>query len=448
MVPDDIATRAFDRAERHRQAARKLHEDNPDGLTEEQAAEFQTEFQAAQTAHQQGLALADLAEQADEGDRRAEVIQDLHGMANTGEIPGQPTEQQAVEQRLNHGELLLQMGRAQSPGAVPEGFDIDLRQTSRFLAHTRQGGNARDWVEQNLRVGTPGAGGNVVPTEISTTFVDVLERITGVLNAGAERVITDGGNPIELPTMGEGGTGFQPTEGTVGAYNAEGAAGSAVNLETGVVRLDAYKRFGLTNISYEAMEDTAPDIQSRIGGFLARWVGRRFNNDTIWGDGNNQPVGVLNAPVAGRTATAAGATFAAGEWTDILGAMGLVDDYDGTEEMSGWLMRKGTFYAIQAITDGDQRPIFPMVPQLDPVKRLFGSEVTYATYMPALAANAYVGVYANWGEAYIVRMVNNIRIERSLEHGFDTDLIYYRAILRYDADWTNKQLAAWLRMGS
>ena len=40
-------------------------------------------------------------------------------------------------------------------------------------------------------------------------------------------------------------------------------------------------------------------------------------------------------------------------------------------------------------------------------------------------------VYGDWS-AFFIRDVDGLRFERSLEYGFNKDLVYYRAIIRTD----------------
>ena len=430
-----VASIAHEKGMQARQAAHALIKDNPEGLSAEQQAEFDQLVQDAAGQFAQRDALSKLDEQSTFDDKRSEVVQDLVGMSTTGEAPS--PEEQARAGR-NHGEILQRMATSEG---LAESVTMNYQNYRNFKHHLQQGGNAREWVEQNLRgFGAANVGGNLVPTFVENRFFDVLENLTGVLNAGCDVVTTMGHNPIELPKMTDVP---RPTSGTVDAYTAEGGTATSLALGTETVTLNSYKRFGLTNISPELIYSSAPNIEARIGVQLGRWAADNMNNDFSFGSGNNQPEGVFNDALTSNEVVLT--TRNTPTWPELLRVVGGIGNYPGGE-MAAWLMKRASFYKLMEVDDGDDRPIFWMNGTQDVTRRLFGDPVVYSTHAGDFdTQNDIVAAYAYWPEAYVVRIVNGVRIERSIEHGFDTDLIYYRVVLHYDGAILNSQLMGWLK---
>ena len=431
-------------AQRAMAGVESLLEANPDGLTKEQMEQANS-YAEDHTTYLAQAKTWDEKQVAAHADKEEEVIQDLVGMSGTGEVPGGDPDS-LVSQGRNHSELLQQMARATTPAELPAGLSMQYKNYRAWKQHMVDGGDARSWVAQDLRVGTSSAGGNLVPTVIERSFFQVLEAVTGVIDAGARVFVTSGGNPISLPKVAHK-TADIPANTLAGvqAATAEGATIGNKGFTTSTVTFNAYKYAGLNDISYEAMEDTAPDLESMIGMMLAENVGYQLNSVFTWGAGAGAaPEGILRSPEAQRTTQMATANTPT--WQEILRLVGAIGNYAVGLGSAAHIMQKPAFYKIME-TEADSKPVFLMAGNLDkPVKSIYGDPVVFSTFGGEFGTSgAYVDCYGHWPTAYTVRIVNGVRLVRDISAGFEEDVIKYKAVVRADGQFVNKQLVSWLQ---
>lgn len=267
-----------------------------------------------------------------------------------------------------------------------------------------------------------GAGGNTVKTSFYDHLVAHLIEVSGIMQAGPTVLNTSSGEQMLIPKTTSHSTAALVAEaGTIGASDPVFAQAP----------LDAYKYALLLQVSHELANDTSVDLL----GYLAMQAGRAIGNaaGAAWavGTGSSQPQGVVPVATVGVTGGAgvAGA-FTADNLIDLF--YSVIAPYRNSRSCA-WLMKDATVAAVRKLKDTTNQYIWQPSIQLGVPDMLLGKPLYTDPFIPAVALSARSVVFGDWSQFYI-RMVENIRFERSDDFAFNTDLITYRAILRTDSE--------------
>lgn len=271
-----------------------------------------------------------------------------------------------------------------------------------------------------LSKGTATAGGNTV----ATTFIDrlyehMIETAT-LLRAGATTFNTTSGENIDMP--------ITTTHGTA-ALVAESGTIPQSDPVFGKRTLGAYKYGVLILAPKELLTDTGVDLE----GYLARQAGRAVGNalgaHLVTGTGTSQPAGIINSTTLGVT----GATGVAGapnfdNMIDLL--YSVISPYRNSPN-AAWLIKDTTAGALRKLKDSSGRYLWePSVVPGTP-DRILGYPVQSDPNMPATGVNNKSVAFGDLS-TYYVRLVNDVRFERSDDFKFDTDQVAFRCLIRGD----------------
>lgn len=267
---------------------------------------------------------------------------------------------------------------------------------------------------------TAGAGGNLV----GTTFVNrLLEHLveTASLVGLAQVITTARGEQMIFPKTTSHGTAALVAEaGTI--PQSDPAFGQGV--------LDAYKYGDLIQMSHELVNDTAFDLEGYVARQAGRAVGNAFGAHLMSGTGSNQPNGLVAAATLGKTGgTGVGGAFTADDLIDLKYSVTSVYRTQAT----GYMLRDASVAVMRKLKDSTGQYLWQPSLQAGAPNTFDGERIYTEINMPAVGVGLRSVLYGDFS-AYVVRMVEGLRFERSLDFAFNTDLITYRCLIRGDGD--------------
>jgi HK97 family phage major capsid protein len=291
-------------------------------------------------------------------------------------------------------------------------------------------------------VGSPSAGGYLVPPGFLTRIVEVQKSYGGIAKR-AEEISTASGNPLQFPTNDDTANS--------GEITAEGAATAAgADLVVGTVTLGAYtyKAGGTDNegikASLELVQDSAFDVSAFVARKIGIRIGRKQAHDLAVGTGSGQPNGLFNQVLALELANGNPFTYAK------LNA--LVHTLDPAyREMADvcWIMNDATAALIEQVVDSNGRPILKayMAGIENPVaaQSLLGWPVQIDQASPAVGnsghatpsnvANKLKGfvAFGSVNSALIVRRVAGVTVLADPYSGMGKGEMRWHAFARMDA---------------
>jgi HK97 family phage major capsid protein len=306
------------------------------------------------------------------------------------------------------------------PG-TPSHFDLSLR----GLKVERDESTGRNVVreQRSETVGTYATAGATVPISFRAVLYQHMIQMSAVRQTRATVLTTSSGEPLIMPK-----TTAHPAAGTI---TAEGGVIGESDPSFGAGTLHAYKYGNLVPVSHELISDTGVDLLGYLGMAMGRALGIGSGGDFIKGVGTSGPKGVLVS--MGTVSQTLGGTGVAGVPT----YKNLEAVYDSIlpayQAQGEWVMSQKTVSSLRQITDTLGRPLW--VPSLsgNMPDTIFGKNfyIDSASGMPDVATNATAIAFGDWA-TFFIRDVEGLRFERSIEYGFNTDMVYFRAIIRTD----------------
>jgi HK97 family phage major capsid protein len=269
---------------------------------------------------------------------------------------------------------------------------------------------------------TAGAGGNTVKTSFYEKLVSHLIEVSGIMQAGPTILNTSTGEQMLIPKTTSHSTAALVAEaGTIGASDPVFAQAP----------LDAYKYALLLQVSHELANDTSVDLLGYLSMQAGRAVGNAFGAHLAVGTGSSQPQGVVPVATVGVTggASVAGA-FTSDNIIDLF--YSVIAPYRNSGS-ANWLMKDATVAAVRKLKDSTGQYLWQPSVQLGVPDTLLGKRIITDPFIPSVGLGLRSVLFGDFSQ-YYVRMVENIRFERSDDFAFNTDLITYRCILRGDGE--------------
>ena len=259
---------------------------------------------------------------------------------------------------------------------------------------------------------------------VPTSFFDQViaqARLVGPMLDTSTVLRTAGGENLQIPSQAGWSTAAITGEGT-----AIGESDPAFN---SFITLGAYKYSFLLQLSRELIEDSGVDILSFIATQTGNAIGYAVNTALTTGSGTNQPNGIVTAAASAVTGTTSGPTFSADDLVTLAYSLdGAARRLPGV----GWMMNTASLGAVRKLKDNGGRYIFE--PSLaDGNDRVLNYPVFEN---PAMASNASATKSVIFGHlpSYYVRMAGGLRLDRSDDYAFNTDLVTFRATMRVDGN--------------
>lgn len=314
---------------------------------------------------------------------------------------------------------------------VPEKKPEDQLERA-FEHYLRTGKQNQDLVELRAQEeGTPSEGGYLVPDGFRQKLVERMKAFGGLQDA-VENITTESGNPLEWPTVDD-------TANAGEIVDEEGTFAAGADLVFGTATLGAYKYMsgGASNlplkVSWELLQDSAFDIQSKLSGWLGTRIMRALAPHLITGTGSGQPKGIVHGTTPVQTAaTTGGITYA-----DLVAWKHSVDPAYRTN--AKWAFNDTTAGLIEGIVDGNGRPLLREatdgIEGGGPVATLLGYPVVIDQAFPDFDnddSTDHFGVFGDLSEAYVLRRVKDITLVVLNELYAANGQVGYMAWARFD----------------
>lgn len=263
--------------------------------------------------------------------------------------------------------------------------------------------------------------GSPVPTSFYDQII-MLARHVGPMLTTSTILNTAGGENLQIPSLGA----YSATQGTV---TAEGAVFSTADPTFNAFRtLSAYKYGFLIQTSRELVEDAGVDILGFLAGQIGNTLGTTANSRLTLGTGTVEPNGLVAR--AGSGITGASAIIQA---DDIIDLVYSVDTAGRTLPGVGFQMNAQTIGAIRKLKDNAGQFLFSPSLGAEARDMLLGFPIFENPAM-ASVGSANKSVIFGHLPSYFVRQVGGIRLDRSEDFAFSTDLVTFRAMVRLDGD--------------
>ena len=262
--------------------------------------------------------------------------------------------------------------------------------------------------------------GAPVPTSFYDRIME-LARYTGPMLEVGTIINTAGGENLQIPRTNAYSTGSVTSEAS--------AIGESDPTFQAFLTLGAFKYSFLTQVSREMIEDAGVDILSYLGTNVGQALGYAVNTALTIGTGTVEPNGIVSSAGSGIT----GATAVSGGFS-YANVVDLVYSADAAaRRLPGFaVMGNGkAIAALRKLQDGNGSFVFqPSLAEGTPDRVLgFGLIENPAMADPATSAKSLIAGHI---PSYLVRQVGGIRLDRSDDFAFSSDLVTFRATFRVD----------------
>jgi HK97 family phage major capsid protein len=264
-----------------------------------------------------------------------------------------------------------------------------------------------------------GSTGSPVPTSFYNQVID-LARLVGPMLETSTILNTASGENLQIPSLSAYSTGTVTSEGS--------EIGESDPVFNEFVTLSAYKYSFLTQVSRELIEDSGVDILGFLAQQTGNAMGYAINNALTVGTGTVQPNGIVSR--AGSAVTGTSLNPTADNIID------LVYSLDGAARRLpgvGFMMNGTSIANVRKLKDNAGQYLF--TPSLSSEARdlLLGHPI-YENPAMASAASAVKPVIFGHLPSYYVRQVGGLRLDRSDDFAFSSDLVTFRATFRVDGN--------------
>jgi len=385
-------------------AARAKLDEIKDDTTPERAKEIEVEYDAA---------MADF-DKLDARIKREEGLQAREAELN------------AADERRPNGENRSVKPGEQDTRSEAEKYADAFRtfvRGGRSSLSAEQRGVLKSYEDRAQSVGTPTAGGYLVPTIFQEELVKSLKAWGPMLDPGVTRVLTTAtGAALTFPTMND--------TANVGALISENAQVSLSEIEFGTKTVDAFKyTSGVVLVSDELLQDSVLNVEQIIRDAMAERIGRIGNTHLTTGDGSSKPNGIVTAATAVNAADDITITF-----DDLIELEHSVDPAYRSDPSCAWMFNDSTLKVLRKLKDLEGNYIW----QPADVKSGVGSTILGYNYavnqaMASIAASAKPIAFGAMNK-YLVRMVQEFAIKRLVERYADYGQVGFIGFTRLDGE--------------
>lgn len=311
--------------------------------------------------------------------------------------------------------------------------DPKLREKRTWTQFIRQGKEAlnaedRSFIESRGTstqiTTTDSLGGYLVPEFWNNEIIIEMAHYSGMLEA-SQILRTATGGKFNFPGTDE--TAIK------GARIGQGTGDDVADNTITNKELDSYTYTSkMIKVAVELMQDSAFPIDPYVQRLVADRIGRIINTEMTTGTGSSQPNGVVTASSTGKNAASTSA-ITRNELVDLQHSVDRA--YRGPN--CRWMMHDSTLAAIKKLTVGssDDRPLW----QPDLINgtpgRLEGFEIVVNNDIDELTggASSDVALFGDFSK-YIIRLVGQMELARSMERYFDERVIGFYGYLRADGE--------------
>lgn len=271
-----------------------------------------------------------------------------------------------------------------------------------------------------LSKGTATAGGNTVKTTFVEKLYEHMIETATLLRGGATIWNTATGENIDMPVTTSHGTA---------ALVAEAGTIPQSDPAFGKRTLGAYKYGTLILVPNELLTDTSVDLEGYLARMAGRAVGNALGAHLVNGTGTSQPAGLMNSTTLGATSptgTAGAPTF--DSLIDLY--YSVIAPYRNSPD-AAWLIKDTTAGTLRKLKDTSGRYLWEASVTAGVPDSILAKPVLTDPNVAATALNAKSVAFGDLS-TYYVRLVNNVRFERSDDFKFDADVVAFRCLIRGD----------------
>jgi HK97 family phage major capsid protein len=264
--------------------------------------------------------------------------------------------------------------------------------------------------------------GSPVPTSFYDQVI-MLARTVGPMLQTSTVLNTASGENLQIPSLAQYSTAAIVGEGT--------AIAESDPVFNSFITLGAYKFSFLVQLSRELVEDSGVDILRFLADQTGNELGVRVNASLTTGSGTNQPKGIVVASALGVTGgTAVSGAFTADNLIDLVYS---VDTAGRRLAGAGFQMNAKSIGAMRKLKDTAGNFVFQPALSADANDLLLGYPVFENPGMADTATSAKSVIFGHL-PSYFVRSVGGIKLDRSDDFAFSSDLITFRATMRVDGN--------------
>jgi HK97 family phage major capsid protein len=346
---------------------------------------------------------------AEENEKYARISQDLDSRAKVIETLKTDAEREVRAAEAMKG--FEAQARPESEVRTNEPTDADtIRQLARGEIRTANF-EKRDVLK--------GSQGSPVPTSFYDQVL-LLARFVGPMLETSTILNTAGGENLQIPSLATYSSGT--------AFAESIAIGESDPTFNNFVTLSAYKYSFLTQVSRELVEDAGVDIL----GFLAQQVGNAMgysvNEALTIGTGTVQPNGIVTRAGSAVTGTSLNPTA-----DNLIDLVYSIDTAGRRLPGTGFQMNSSSIANVRKLKDGAGQYLFAPSLSADARDLLLGYPIFENPSM-ATAASAVKPVIFGHLPSYYVRQVGGLKLDRSDDFAFSSDLVTFRATFRVDGN--------------
>jgi HK97 family phage major capsid protein len=264
--------------------------------------------------------------------------------------------------------------------------------------------------------------GSPVPTSFYDQVI-MLARTVGPMLQTSTVLNTASGENLQIPSLAQYSTAAIVGEGT--------AIAESDPVFNSFITLGAFKFSFLVQLSRELVEDSGVDILRFLADQTGNELGVRVNASLTTGSGTNQPKGIVVASALGVT----GGTGVSGAFTadNLIDLVYSVDTAGRRLAGAGFQMNAKSIGAMRKLKDTAGNFVFQPALSADANDLLLGYPVFENPGMADTATSAKSVIFGHL-PSYFVRSVGGIKLDRSDDFAFSTDLITFRATMRVDGN--------------
>ena len=263
---------------------------------------------------------------------------------------------------------------------------------------------------------------------VSTNFYDqviMLAKAVGPMLNVSTIINTAGGETIQVPRLATY---------SVGTVNAQAATlGESDPTFSSFVNLTAWKYGFLTQISRELLEDSGVDILALLAQNCGIALGSAVSTALTTGTDTTEPNGIVTASGSALIGGTGLATTGAFTYENLVSLYYSLDPAARALPGVGFMAKGSSIAAMRTLKDGAGNFVFQPAMSESTPDRVLGVPLYENPAMAAIGASTK-SVIAGHFPSYYVRTVGGIRLDRSDDFAFSSDLITFRCTFRVDGD--------------
>lgn len=272
----------------------------------------------------------------------------------------------------------------------------------------------REFIKNDLVIGTDSKGGYLVPDEFERTLVQSLEE-NNIMRSLA-RIIRTSSGEMQIPVVATRGTASWVDEATEIPTSDDSFS---------QVTLSAYKIGTMIKVSHELLNDSAFPLDSFIAEDFGRRMGTLEEEAFISGDGTKKPTGFLSTAQVGKT-TASATAITFDDVMDLYYA--LKSPY---RNKAVFITNDSTIKALRKVKDTNGQYIWQPSLVAGTPDTIMGRPVYVSSFMPAMSAGVKAMAFGDFSYYWIADRVGRT-FERLDELFSATDQVGFKGIQRVD----------------